>query len=71
MQSKKHRGAGWVAAGWGVILALACSAERLADSLGGWCIVLGGIAVAYALMRVGEASSTTASRRRPSQSRCA
>lgn len=67
MQSKKHRGAGWVAAGWGVILALACSAERLADSLGGWCIVLGGIVVAFVLMRVGEACA----RRRPSQSRCA
>lgn len=54
MHSKKHRGAGFVAAGWGVIIALACSAERLADSLVGWCIMLGGIVIAFALMQVGE-----------------
>lgn len=54
MKSKRHHGAGFVAAGWGIILALACSAEQLADSLGGWALVLGGIALAFGLMRVGE-----------------
>lgn len=80
MTNRKHRGAGFVAAGWGILLALGCSIEQLADTLGGWCIVFGGIAVAFALMRAGESAacrnpsataacqnpSTTAARRSPS-----
>ena len=71
MTNRKHCGAGLVAAGWGILLALGCSIERLADTLGGWCIVFGGIAVAFALMRAGESAacqnpSTTAARRSPS-----
>lgn len=51
---KRYRGAGFVAAGWITLLGLFCSAERLADSLGGWALALVGIMLAFALMRVGE-----------------
>ena len=51
---KRYRGAGFVAAGWIVMLGLFCSAERLMDSFGGWCIALLMIGLAFALMRAGE-----------------
>lgn len=52
---KRYRGAGFVAAGWIMLLGLFCSAERLMDSFGGWCFAILALGLAFTLMRVGEA----------------